>query len=178
MPSRSPTPAWPADWVVELRDDSADLVLAEQRGRLAAASAAIPFALQVDPARVAPAHRHSLRGALQLRGQVQWLSAPQPVSLTGPRIDGGSLPLQPYMSPGGFASTLDCGGRRLTLGFVGERLRLSEGTQVQDLQPLPGSRPPRFQNPGDPGTFVQTDDTGATVSLQGQLLPRCTRVVR
>ena len=165
----------PADWVVELRDDSAERVLAEQRGRLAAAASDIPFVLGVDPARVDAAHRHSVRGALGVQGQVRWLSAPRPVDLSRPgRVDAGRLQLRPYVSPGGFASALDCGGQRLTLGYIGDRMRLSAGAQVHDLAAVPGSRPPRYAQPDDAGTFVQPDDAGATVSLQGRRLPRCT----
>ncbi len=167
----------PTDWVVELRDDSADRVLAEQRGRLAALQPTIPFVLSIDPARLDPTHRHSVRGALSVQGQVRWLSAARPVDVSRPAaIDIGSLRLEPHVSPGAFASTLDCGGQRMTLGHIGERLRLSGGPQVHDLTRVPGSRPQRYERPADPATFVELDDAGATISLQGRRLPRCTAV--
>ncbi|HOM12707.1 MAG TPA: YbaY family lipoprotein [Rubrivivax sp.] len=162
-----------AEWVVELRDDTADRVLGEQRGRVAAQSPPIAFELSVDAARIDAAHRLSVRGAVRLRGQVQWLTEPRPITAAGARIDVGSLHLQPHVSPGGFASTLDCGGRRLTVGYLGDRLRLSDGPAVYDLAPVRGSRPPRFERAGDPATFVELDESAATVSLQGQLLARC-----
>ena len=62
----------------------------------------------------------------------------------------------------------------MIVGYVGQRLRLSEGTRVVDLEAVAGSRPARFQQAGDPGTYVQIDgEWTATVSLQGALLPPC-----
>lgn len=168
------TIAAPAEWVVELRDDSAERVLAEQRGSVAATQPPIAFRLSADAARIDAAHRHSVRGAVQVRGQVQWLSQAHRVELRDARVDIGSLQLQPYKHPGGFASVLDCGGRRLVVGYLGDQLRLSDGPTVYDLAPLRGSRPPRFELATDPATFVELDESAATVSLQGQLLPRCT----
>lgn len=168
------TLAVPAQWVVELRDDSADQVLAEQRGTVAAAQPPIPFALSVDNARIAPTHHNSVRGVLSVQGETRWVSAARPVELASTTsIRVGSLRLQLYVSPGGFASALDCGGRRLTVGYVGEQLRLTEGDRKLDLQAVRGSRPPRFELAGDPTTFVQLDDGGATVSLQGRRLAHC-----
>lgn len=163
-----------AEWVVELRDDTAERVLGEQRGRVGAQQPPIAFQLPVDAARIDVGHRHSVRGAVQLRGQVQWLTEPRPIAPSAARVDAGSLRLQPYVSPGGFASALDCGGRRLVVGYLGDQLRLSSGPAVYDLVPVRGSRPPRFELATDPATFVELDESAATVSLQGQLLPRCT----
>lgn len=165
--------ATPAEWVVELRDDDADRVLAEQRGPLPPASAPIAFALTVDAARVVAAHRHSVRGAVRERGLVQWLSEPRAVDLRHEHADVGSLRLRPFPHPGGFASVLDCGGRRLVAGYLGERLRLVDGDRVLELQPVHGSQPLRFESAAEPSTFVQWHDHGATVSLAGQRLPRC-----
>lgn len=167
------TLAAPAEWVVELRDDSAERVLAEQRGAVSATQPPIAFVLRPDAARIAAAHRHSLRAALRVQGQVQWLSEPQPLELHAARIDVGSLRLRPYTHPGGFASTLDCGGRRFVIGYVGDGLRLSDGAQVHELEAVAGRRPARFERPGEPSTYVELDDGGATVSLQGTSLPRC-----
>ncbi|HMO47268.1 MAG TPA: YbaY family lipoprotein [Rubrivivax sp.] len=164
----------PAEWVVELRDDSSGSVLAEQRGTVTGAQPPIPFVLKIDAARIDPAHRHSLRGAVSVQGVVRWLSVPLPVSPRQARTESGSLRLQPYTWPGAFASLLDCGGRQLVAGYVGQRLRLSEGTRIVDLEAVAGSRPARFQQAGDLGSFVQIDgDRTATVSLQGTLLPPC-----
>lgn len=172
------SPGAPLDWVVELRDDTAQRVLGEQRGTLAAQQPPVRFQLTVDAARVDRSHRHSVRGALLARGSVKWLSEPRPVDLSQPRSDAGSLRLRPYSDPGGFASTLDCGGRQLVAGHVGERLRLSEGALAIELELLPGREPSRFERAGDPGTFVELDERGATVSLQGTVLPRCTAMPR
>jgi Type III secretion system lipoprotein chaperone (YscW) len=133
----------------------------------------IAFVLGIDRARLDAAHRHSVRGAVRVQGQVRWLSELRPVDVAPLRNDVGSLRLQPFTHPGGFASTLDCGGRRLVIGFIGAQMRLSEGTQSFDLDSVPGSRSSRFERAGEPSTFVQTQDRSATESLQGQLLPPC-----
>lgn len=169
----------PADWVVELRDDSTDELLAEQRGRTAAGQPPIPFELGVAPVRIESAHRHSVRGALRVQGELRWLSAPRPVDLSRPAsIDIGSLPLLPHVSPGAFASVLDCGGRRISIGYVGERLRLIDGPRTHELVPVPGGPPQRYELAGDPATFVVLDDSGATVSLQARPLPHCSPAAR
>lgn len=165
-----------AEWVVELRDDKLDRVLAEQRGKVSATQPPIAFALTVDAARIDPAHGYSVRAAVSERGLVQWLSEPRAVELHAAHVDIGSLQLQPFTHPGGFASVLDCGGRRLAAGYLGERLRLVEGDRVLELQPVHGSQPPRFELAGEPSTFVQWHDDGATVSLAGRRLPRCVAV--
>lgn len=162
-----------SEWVVELRDDASGRVLAEQRGAVSATQPPIAFVLSVDAVRVDGSRPHSVRGAVRGQGGVSWLSEPRSAALDTPRIDLGSLRLQPYRPPGAFASTLDCGGRRLTIGHVGDQLRLTDGAQQQDLVAVPGSRPPRYERPGEAATFVELDDAGATVSLQGQQLPRC-----
>ena len=136
-------------------------------------AAADRFDLSLDASQLDPAQRLAVRGAVQVQGQVTWLSEPRPVAAWPQRIDLGSLRLQPYVSPGGFASTLDCGGRRVTIGYIGERLRLSDGPRVLDLAPVRGSRPQRFERAGESSTFVQFDAQGTTVSLQGQQLPPC-----
>jgi hypothetical protein len=104
---------------------------------------------------------------------VQWLSEPRALDLRDKHADVGGLRLRLFAHPGGFASVLDCGGRRLVAGYLGERLRLAEGDRVLELQPVPGSQPPRFERAGQPSTFVQWHDHGATVSLAGERLPRC-----
>lgn len=166
-----------ADWVVELRDDSADRVLSEQRGRAPAAQPGIAFVLAIERERIDATHRHTVRGALAVQGATRWASDAVPVDLARPSpIDVGTLRLAPYVSPGGFASAFDCGGRRITIGYLGDSLRLIDGEQVHDLTPPPGGRAFRYERPGDPATFVQLDDASATVSLQGRVLPRCTLV--
>lgn len=167
-------PAAAADWVVELRDERSGQVLAEQRGRVAQAQPPIPFVLQVDAARIEPGHRRSVRAALRVQGEVRWLSAPLLVQALPPAVvDVGSLRLQPYVWPGGFASALDCGGRLLSVGYLGERLRLIDGSAVHELSAVPGHEPPRFARADDPATFVELDGDAATVVLQGRALPRC-----
>ena len=117
---------------------------------------------------------YTLRGAVRVQGQVQWLTEPLVIEAASARLDIGSLRLQPYTHPGGFASRLDCGGRSLTIGFIGDTMRLTQGAAVIDLVVVRGSKPPRFELAGEPATFVQVDGDRTVVSLQGRLLPPCT----
>lgn len=168
----------PADWVVELRAAQGERVLAEQRGTVSAGQPPIPFVLSFVPAWPATAAgeapRLTLRGAVRVAGQVRWLSEPQPIAAVAAQLNVGDVRLQPYTHPGGFASTLDCGGERVTIGFVGDKMRLTQGATVIDLVTVRGSRPPRFELAGEPATFVQVDGHSAVVSLQGRVLPQCT----
>jgi len=91
------------------------------------------------------------------------------------QVDIGGMRLQPFKHPGGFASTLDCGGHRVTIGYIGQQLRLSDGPQVFDLVEVPGARPHHFELPGDPSTYVIMDAESATVSVRGQVHPSCNR---
>lgn len=166
----------PSGWVVELRDDSANRVLTDQRGRVSATQSTIVFALTIARSDVDLAHVHSVRGALAEQGEVRWSSEARPVDLSlRLPIDAGRLRLAPYVSPGGFASSFDCAGRRVTIGYIGERVRLIDGARVYDLAVV-ADLPRRYALAGDQATFVQLDDAGATVSLQGHVLPRCEMV--
>lgn len=169
-----------AEWVVELRDaqGAPDApVLAEARGKVAPGQPPIAFTLAVPAQALRAARAPVLRGAVMEQGPATWLSAPQPVPPDARAgFDAGSLRLEPHVHPGGFASRLDCGGRRVTIGFIGQGLRLSDGAQVFDLAAVPGAAPPRFELPGQPSTFVQVGEREATVSVQGRLYPRCVMV--
>jgi hypothetical protein len=171
------SPDAPADWVVELRAAQDGRVLAEQRGTVSAGQPPIPFLLSFVPASPATAPgeapRLTLHAAMRVAGQVRWLSEPRPIVATAARLKVGDVPLQAYTHPGGFASTLDCGGQRVTIGFLGDKMRLSYGTQFIDLAAVRGSRPSRFESAGESATFVQVDGDSALVSLQGRLLPPC-----
>jgi Type III secretion system lipoprotein chaperone (YscW) len=163
----------PADWVVELRPSQGERVLTEQRGTVSPGQPPIPFVLTLPAAGPGEVRRYTLRAAVRAQGQVHWLSEPLPVETAATRLDLGAVPLQPYTHPGGFASTLDCGGQRVTIGFLGDKMRVTHGTAVIDLEAVRGSRPSRFERAGEPSTFVQTEGHSAVVSLQGRLLPPC-----
>lgn len=166
-----------AEWVVEVRDAADARVLAEARGAVAAQSPPIAFALTVPADALRGARAPQLRGAVTAPGLVTWLTAPQPIPPHAREsFDAGSLRLEPQVHPGGFASTLDCGGRRVTIGFVGAQLRLSDGALVVDLDAVPAALPTRFARAGQPSTFVQIDDAEVTVSVRGRLYPRCVAV--
>jgi uncharacterized lipoprotein YbaY len=160
-------------WVVELRDDTRDLVLAEQLGMLGQRPPTIAFSLSLDPSRWVPTHGHSVRGALRAQGRVHWLSDAMPLTPMRGTIDVGVLPLAPFRFPGAFASTLRCGERSVSIGFIGERLRLSVGPELLDMDPVPGVVPGRFELAGEPTSFVVLDGQRATVSVRGQVFMPC-----
>jgi uncharacterized lipoprotein YbaY len=163
-------------WVVELRDDTRDLVLAEQQGALDRRQPTIAFTLSLDAKRWVPGHAHSVRGALRSEGRVFWLSDATPVTPMHGSIDVGLLTLAPFRFPGAFASTLRCGERSVSIGFIGERLRLSVGPELLDMDAVPAAVPSRFELAGDPTSFVVLEAQRAAVSVRGQAFAPCTIV--
>jgi uncharacterized lipoprotein YbaY len=163
-------------WVVELRDDTRDLVLAEQQGALDRRQPTLAFTLSVDAQRWEPTHAHSVRGALRAQGRVSWLSDAVPVTPRHGTVDLGVLPVASFRFPGAFASALRCGEQSIRVGFIGDKLRLSVGPEVLDMDALPGSVPSRFELAGDPTSFVVLDGPRATVSVRGQVAAPCVPV--
>jgi Type III secretion system lipoprotein chaperone (YscW) len=160
-------------WVVELRDDTRDLVPVEQLGMPVQRPPTIAFRLSLDPQRWVPTHAHSVRGVLRSQGRVHWLSDSMPVTPMHGTIGVGVLPPAPFRFHGVFASTLRCGERSVSIGVIGERLRLSVGSELLDMDPVPGVVPGRFERAGDPTSFVVLDDQPVTVSVRGQVFVPC-----
>jgi hypothetical protein len=124
-------------------------------------------------AEVAPTHAHAVRGALLLQSRVGWLTEPHALDLLRSSADLGTLPLAPVQFPGAFASSLRCGERSITIGYIGDQLRLTDGEQVFDMVAATGAPGHRFELAGDPTTFVQLGEQTALVSVRGRDYERC-----
>jgi uncharacterized lipoprotein YbaY len=160
--------------VVELRDEASDRVIAEQRQRLQGREPSIPFVLVVDPARVSAGGRYSVRALVQAPDpQLLWLTEPKPVETSALRQDIGELQLVRSERPPAFASTLDCGGRRLLFGVVKQQPRLVEGRRGWTMRQEPAASGERFVAVDDPGTWLWFKGQQAQISVGGQLLPDC-----
>lgn len=116
----------------------------------------------------------TLRAALFSGGAQTWLTAGIPVSEGDGNVDLGALDLLRHV-PMGFASTMDCGGRLIDIGFAGDAARLRVGPQVFELQPEAAASGAKF---GDgAGTGFWSKGNRATVTLDGADLPECVPVI-
>jgi uncharacterized lipoprotein YbaY len=163
-----------AQWVVELRDETDDRLLAEQRQPLREISSPLPFELRLPRDKLLPGQRLRLRGALLMQGWAQWLSAPLAIDPGHADIDIGTLSLTRAARPLAFQSTLDCGGRRFTVGMAGDTMRLLDGEMAHDLQAAPAASDSRLEAVGDSSTYVWADGSRATVSVRGVVFRGCT----
>lgn len=163
-----------AQMVVELRDETADRVLTEQRRPLREISSPLPFELRVAREQLVPGQRLSLRAALLMQGWAQWLSAPLVIDAGTADMDVGTLPLARAARPLAFQSILDCGGRSFLVGMAGDRMRLIDGERSHDLQAAPATSGSRLEAVGDSSTYVWADGLRATVSVRGVVFRGCT----
>jgi heat shock protein HslJ len=116
----------------------------------------------------------TLRAALFSGGAQTWLTAEIPVSEGDGNVDLGALDLLRHV-PLGFASTMDCGGRLIDIGFAGDAARLRVGPRVFELQPEAAASGAKF---GDgAGTGFWSKGNRATVTLDGTDLPECVPVI-
>lgn len=163
-----------AQMVVELRDETDDRVLAEQRQPLREFSSPQPFELRLPRDKLVPGQRLTLRGALLMRGWAQWLSAPVAIDAGRADIDIGTLPLARAARPLAFQSILDCGGRRFIVGMAGDTMQLLDGEMAYNLHTVPAASGSLLEAVGDSSTYVRADGLRATVSVHGVVFCGCT----
>jgi len=163
-----------AQMVVELRDETDDRVLAEQRQPLREIASPQPFELRLPRDKLVPGQRLRLRGALLMRGWAQWLSAPVAIDAGLADIDIGTLPLARAARPLAFQSILDCGGRRFIVGMAGDTMQLLDGEMAYNLQAAPAASDSLLEAMGDSSTYVRADGLRATVSVHGVVFRGCT----
>ena len=159
--------------VVELRDTTADQVLAEQREPLRGLQSSLPFQLQLPSDRLQPGQRLEVRGALLSQGWAQWLSPPVAIDASAAVIDVGALRLQRAARPLAFQSRIDCGTHRFVVGMHGDTMRLLDGDVAYDLRGVPVDSGDRLEAVSDPTTFVQTEGRQARVGVRGVLYADC-----
>ena len=167
------TTAVSGESVVELRDNSDDRVLTEQRQPLCGSAAAVPFRLRLPRAQLAPGHAFSVRAAVLAQGWTQWLSEPVAVDPSHSSIDLGTLALVRSQRPLAFQTRIDCAGRIFIVGMAGDVLTLRDGEMSVALKPAALAPDERFEAVGDASTFVQTQGRAATVSVGGSVYAGC-----
>ncbi len=160
--------------VVELRDASrtGGRVLAEWRAVLKGRQVPVAFELSVDRAKLAVDARHTLRGAILVRGRAAWMTEPVAIDPSAPPADVGLLRLL-RVQPMAFASTLQCGDRSVTIGQVGNTMRIEAGGERFDLRPVPSASGARYEAVGDPSTTFWSKGDRAAIVVRGQPWPEC-----
>ncbi len=88
------------------------------------------------------------------------------------------LPEQPKppaerVQPLAFASTLACGDRNVTVGYVGATMRMQAGGETFDLRPVRSASGARYEAVGDPSTSFWSKGDRASVVVRGQPWPAC-----
>ncbi len=162
--------------VVELRRtdvDDVDSLVAEQRIELAGRQVPIAFTISAPSEAAGTATRLRLQGSVFAAGRPAWSSGAVDVDIsTATEINIGSVLLTPFQ-PMGFSSELDCGGERLSIGFIGDMMRLKAGTELFDLKPAPAASGARYEVEGDPTISVWNKGGEAIITLRGVTLPKC-----
>lgn len=147
--------------------DGARRVLAAQRQPTAGAQVPLAFTLDV------PGDQDMLlRGGIALGPEMRWLSDPVRVPAGEAAADLGVIPLAPYRAIG-FATRLRCGELAVEAGFGSDGAILRVGPRVIALRPEETASGAKFTDPADPGTWLWSKGTEATVSLAGTTLPDC-----
>ena len=73
------------------------------------------------------------------------------------------------------ASALQCGERKVTIGFVGDVMRLTPGDPSFDMRPVASAWGSKYEAVGDPSTTLWTKGSEATVAIKGVGYPTCTK---
>ena len=123
--------------VVEVKDVSVanGRVVTEQRMDLQGRQVPIPFELTIDPAKLVDGRQYGIRAAFHLRGRPTWVSDPVVIAPQADVIDVGVLEMKPYTALA-FASDLRCGDQKVSIGYVGDVMRLTVGDQAFDMRPV------------------------------------------
>ena len=160
--------------VVELKDTSvADgRVVAEQRMELKGRQVPIPFELIVNRGELVDGKQYSVRGAFYARGRATWVSDPLVVAPKAGVIDVGMLNMSQYTAQA-FASELQCGDRKVSIGFVGDVMRLTARDQAFDMRPVVAASGTKYEAVGDPSTTLWNKGDDTTVVIQGKTYPPC-----
>ncbi|HQR53999.1 MAG TPA: META domain-containing protein [Burkholderiales bacterium] len=163
--------------IVEMRDASAHdgKVLAEQRIDLQGRPPPIPFEFKVERGKLIDDKPYAVRAAFHLRGRPTWVSDAVTVTSQAGPVDVGVLTLKPYTALA-FASELECGAEKVTIGMAGDVLRLTAGGQSFDMRPLAGASASgsKYEAVSDPATTLWSHGDEARVMLKGRELPPCT----
>ena len=94
--------------IVELKAADAaegEAVVGEFRQDLKGRQVPISFTFDVERERLAANKKFVIRGAININGQIRWLSEPLPLDITQSTINVGTLMLRPFETPAPFGLT-------------------------------------------------------------------------
>lgn len=151
---------------LELRDETGRVVAARDIGT-EGRQVPIPFDIK-GPTDIPLV----LRGAIQLGGEVMWVSDPAPIPTGSGPVAVPPLMMHQHLSMG-FASTYRCGDRLVEIGFINDGARLRIGADYYDLHEARTASGAKYEAEDDPGTFVWSKGPAVTVSIDGGALPEC-----
>jgi heat shock protein HslJ/uncharacterized lipoprotein YbaY len=162
--------------VVELKDTTVDDggVVAEQRMDLSGRQVPIPFELTVDRTKLVEGKQYGVRGAFLVQGRAAWVSDAVVISPKRDVIDVGMLEMKPYTALA-FASDLQCGDQKVTIGFVGNVLRLTAGDRSFDMRRVGSASDGVYEAVDDSSTTLRNKGDETMVAIQGKPYPPCKR---
>ncbi|MDA0962638.1 MAG: META domain-containing protein [Proteobacteria bacterium] len=117
-----------------------------------------------------------LDAAIRVGGQTRWLIEGVAVPAGGAPVDLGDLVLSPYRALA-FATDYDCGGTRLSVGLLDDRLILRADRRDLPLTQVEAASGARYVAEGDDSTGIWTQGDSALVTLGGAELPECLKLV-
>jgi heat shock protein HslJ/uncharacterized lipoprotein YbaY/membrane-bound inhibitor of C-type lysozyme len=163
--------------VVELARAQDGRVVAEQRQILGGQQVPIPFELKAHRAVLQEGSTYLLRGAIEEKGRIAWVSEPVEVIARGTVVAAGALDLNPHQLFA-FSAHLSCGDHSASIGVarIGRRdaLQLSAGPEQFELRQTPAASGARYEALSDPLTFVWFKGQRATLAVRGETYPECT----
>jgi heat shock protein HslJ len=116
-----------------------------------------------------------LRAAFVVDGRPAWYASDIAVSAGSDPVNLGEIVLSRFI-PMGFASTIRCGERELSVGFFEMNAVIEVDGKRTVLVPAPSDSGLRFEAPDDPGTWVSNRGDAVSISLRGETLPECSIV--
>ncbi len=170
--------ALPADSValIELREatptegQARPRAVAEVRQPLAGRQVPIPFSLEVKRGDVASDRAYVVRALVLVSGRPAWISAPGRVSLTGDRVDVGTLQLETPKQPP--PRPLRCGTRGAIMR-AGDVAELTVGPRRWLLTQVPSASGARYVSDATPATSLAIKGDRATLVVAGEPWDEC-----
>ena len=117
-----------------------------------------------------------LDAAIRTEGRTRWLIEDVAVPAGKTALDLGGLILSPYQALA-FPTDYDCGGTRVSIGMLGDRLTLRADRQDLPLTQVESASGARFVVEGDDSTGIWSKGDNALVTLSGSDLPECFKLV-
>lgn len=163
--------ALPDDAAVTVSASGAfDTILGETQFGTEGRQVPIPFSMDI------PANLSGRVGAvIRIGGQPRWLIENVPFKAGGEPVDLGALRLS-QITPLAFATRYDCGGAEVEFGVLGERAILRVDGRDIEMEQVRSASGARYRVVGGDSTEFWSKGNDATLSLEGQEMPDCTRI--